>query len=64
MTDLEFITEYRKMKKISDICKEYGIDHTNLIYGRTTKENTEIVANILKNEIKKIYSEIILDRSF
>lgn len=64
MTDLELITKYRELKKIGDICKEYNINQSNLIYGKTTKENESIVANIIKNEINKIHSEILLNRSF
>lgn len=64
MTNLEIITEYRKLKKIGIVCKELGINQSNLIYGRSTKENEEIVANVIKDEIKKIYAEILLNRSF
>lgn len=64
MTDLEIITEYRNMRKISDICKEYGLNQSNLIYGQSSKEKEKIVADIIRNEINKIHSEIMLNRRF
>lgn len=64
MTDLELITEYRNMRKLSDICKEYKINQSNLIYGQSSKEKQKIVADILRNEINKIHSEIMLNRRF
>ena len=44
------------MKSISDICEEYKINYTNLIYGKTTSENEQKVVNDLKMEILKIYA--------
>lgn len=64
MTDLELITEYRNMRKLADICKEYNINQSNLIYGQSSKEKQKIVADILRNEINKIHSEIMLNRRF
>lgn len=58
MNELEFIKAYKDMKSISDICEHLGINYTNLIYGRTTKENEKKVARILKVEILKIYAII------
>lgn len=64
MTNLELITEYRNLRKISDICKEYGINHSNLIYGQSSDEKEQIVADIIKEEINKIHSEIMMNRRF
>lgn len=64
MTNLELITEYRNLRKISDICKEYGINQSNLIYGQSSSEKEQIVADIIKNEIQKLHSEIMLNRRF
>lgn len=58
--DLEFIKAVKEMKSISDICEELKINYTNLIYGRTTKENEQKVANVLKVEILKLYALIKL----
>ena len=56
MNDLEFIKAYKDMKSISEICDEFKINYTNLIYGKTTSENEEKVANSLKMEVLKIYA--------
>ena len=56
MDDLDFIKAYKDMKSISDICEEYKINYTNLIYGKTTSENEQKVVNDLKMEILKIYA--------
>lgn len=64
MTNLELITEYRNLRKISDICKEYGINQSNLIYGQSSKEKEEIVAKIIRDEINRLHSEIMLNRRF
>ena len=58
--DLEFIKAVKEMKSISDICEEMKINYTNLVYGKTTKENEQKVANALKVEILKIYALIKL----
>ena len=56
MDDLDFIKAYKDMKSISDICEENKINYTNLVYGKTTKENEKKVANALKMEVLKIYA--------
>lgn len=60
MNDLEFIKAVKEMKSISEICDELKINYTNLVYGKTTKENEEKVANVLKVEILKLYALIKL----
>ena len=56
MEDIEFIKAYKDMKSISEICDEYKINYTNLVYGKTTKENEKKVAESIKMEILKIYA--------
>lgn len=60
MDDLEFIRACKDMKSISEICEENKINYTNLVYGKTTKENEQKVASALKIEILKIYALIKL----
>lgn len=55
MNDLEFIQEFRKMKKIGDFCKIVGVNHSNLIKGKTTKENESIISTLCKFEIIRLY---------
>lgn len=61
MSDLEFILLYRNMKSAGEVCKDFKIDYSNLSRGKSTKENEKIVADELKKEIIKVYSEIILN---
>lgn len=56
MNDFDFIESVKNMKSISEICKEYGIDYSNLTCNRTTQENVKKVADRLKIEIYKIYA--------
>lgn len=56
MNDFDFIESFKNMKSISDICKEYGIDYSNLTTNRTTQENIKKVADRLKIEICKLYA--------
>ena len=61
MTNLEFINEYRNMKSVGDFCKITGVQHSNLIQGRTTKENEQKIATLCKFEIIRLYQEVIKD---
>ena len=61
MTNLEFITKYKDMNKISDFCKKFGFDSSNIVRGRSTKENEEKIATLCKLEIIKMYNEILQD---
>ena len=56
MNDFDFIESFKNMKSISDICKEYGIDYSNLTTNRTTQENIKKVADRLKIEVYKLYA--------
>ena len=61
MNDYEFIKEYNKnMKSIGQICREHKIDQSNLISGKTNDTNKKIVADELKKQVIKSYSNIII----
>ena len=60
MNDYDFIMEYKNMKTVSKICKEFGIDYGNLSRGKTTKENEKKVSDELKKQVIKLYSDIII----
>lgn len=60
MDDFEFIMEYKNMKSIGKICKEFGIDYPNLSRGKTSKENEKKVADELKKQVIRLYSNIII----
>lgn len=61
MTNLEFIEKYKNMNKVSDFCKIFGFDSSNIVRGRSTKENEEKIATLCKLEIIKMYNEILQD---
>lgn len=61
MTSLEFINEYRKMKSVGDLCKITGVNHSNLIKGKTTRENENKIATLCKFEIIRLYGEVMKD---
>lgn len=58
MSDYDFISAYKDMKSISDICEELKINYSNLINGKTSKENEKKVAEKLKLEVIKIFSVV------
>lgn len=60
MEDFDLITMYKEMKSIKKICEDLEIDYSNLLTGRTTKENEKQVACKIKVEIFKMYSIIKL----
>lgn len=53
MKDIELIHKIKNIK-ISNICKSNNLDYTNLIYGRTSKENTKKIADELRRELYPI----------
>ena len=53
MKDIEFIHKIKNIK-LGNICKNNKIDYTNLIYGRTSKENTKRIADELRRELYPI----------
>lgn len=60
MDDFDFIMEYKNMKSVGKICKEFGIDYPNLSRGKSSKENEKKVADELKKQVIKLYSNIII----
>ena len=56
MEDYDLILAYKDMKSISDICKENNINYSNLVNGKSSKENEKKVSEQLKREIYKIFS--------
>ena len=60
MEDFDFIMEYKNMKSVGKICKEFGIDYPNLSRGKKTRENEKKVADELKKQVIKLYSNIII----
>lgn len=56
MNDYDFILEYKNLNSISDICKRVNINYSNLINGKTSKENEKKVASIIEVELLKIVS--------
>lgn len=61
MSDLNFIMEYKNMKSVAKVCKDLKIDYPNLSRGKTSKENEKKVADELKKQILKLYSDIIIN---
>ena len=59
MKDIEFIHKIKNIK-LGNICKVNKIDYTNLIYGRTSKENTKKIANELRRELYPILIDDLL----
>ena len=53
MKDIELIHKIKNIK-LGNICKSNKIDYTNLIYGRTSKENTKKIADELRKELYPI----------
>lgn len=56
MNDYDFILEYKNLNSISDICKRVNINYSNLINGKTSRENEKKVASIIEVELLKIVS--------
>lgn len=61
MTNLEFINEYKNMKTAGDFCKIVGVNYSNLIHGKSTKENESKIATLCKFEIIRLYGEVMKD---
>ena len=59
--DYSFILKYRELKTIGQICKNLSIDYSNLINGKTSKENYKKVADELKKQVIELYSNIITE---
>ena len=59
--DYSFILKYRELKTIGQVCKNLSIDYSNLINGKTSKENYKKVADELKKQVIELYSSIMID---
>lgn len=59
--DYSFILKYRELKTIGQVCKNLSIDYSNLINGKTSKENYKKVADELKRQVIELYSNIIAE---
>lgn len=60
ITNYDFINAYKKMRSLSNVCKENNIDQSNLIRKKITSENEKIIVDELKKEIMKLFDIIIL----
>lgn len=56
LEEIDYIKNFSKIS-ISSICKELKIDRSNLLKGKTTKANTELVKNTLIKKLKKYIKE-------
>lgn len=61
MTNLEFIDLYKNMKTIKDFCDIIGVNYSNLVHGKSTKENEAKIATLCKFEIIRLNSEVMKD---
>lgn len=59
--DYNFILKYKGLKTIGQICKNLSIDYSNMINGKTSKENYKKVADELKRQVIELYSSIMID---
>lgn len=53
MSDYEFIKNFTKIK-LPNICKKVGCDYSNLISGRSNKENYTKVKELIISEFSKL----------
>ena len=60
MKDIELIHKIKNIK-LSNICKDNKIDYSNLVYGRTSKENTKRIANELRKELYPILIDDLIN---
>lgn len=61
MSDYDVILRYKKLKTVTRICKENGIDMSNLMYGRTSEEKIKKLANIIRKELGKITYDVFIE---
>lgn len=54
MDNLEYIKKFSKIN-ITKTCKKLRVDRSNLLSGRTTKENIKKVREELESEVAKLY---------
>ena len=56
MDELEFIKAYKNMKSLTTICDENKINYSNLINGKSTKDNEKKISDAIKKEIIKTHA--------
>lgn len=54
MEDLEFIKKFSNIH-VSKICKKMKVDRSNLLNGKSKKENEKKVRSEIESEIAKLY---------
>ena len=59
MDDMFLIKRYKDMKSVSQMCKDLGLHYQNVIKGQTRKENIDLIANEVKNEIINIQTYLM-----
>ena len=58
--NLELILALKNMKKLSVICREHNINYSNLVQGKSSKENEKLIADEIKKEIVKLIDVFII----
>lgn len=58
--DLEYIKKFSKIS-VQGICKKENVNRSNLLYGRSTRENSKKVRRGIESEIAKLYAKRIVD---
>ena len=56
MTDLEYIKKFSKIK-IAKICRENGVNSSNLWSGRLSDEKIHLIRKAIEKEVGTIYVE-------
>lgn len=54
--DLKYIKDFSKIN-ISSICKEVGIDRSNLLKGKASEKSTELVRQTIQEKLKNLEDE-------
>lgn len=52
--NLQYIKKFSKIN-ISDICRRCKVDRSNLINGKTSEKNIELIKEMIENDIAKLY---------
>lgn len=58
--NLELILALKNMKKLSVICRENNINYSNLVQGKSSKENEKLIADEIKKEIVKLIDVFVI----
>lgn len=54
--DLKYIKDFSKIN-VSSVCKELGVDRQNLLNGRASEKNTELVRQTIQEKLKNLEDE-------